>query len=308
MLKQNLVKRVMKHSQLYLFLLLPLLYLLLFEYVPMAGIQLAFRKFPIRDGIWGSPWIGLGNFIKFIQSYQFIRVVGNTLTISLYSLIVGFPIPIAFALILNSFERERFKKTVQTITYMPHFISTVVLVGMILQILNPRIGLYGMVHALFNGGNYPSDLLANPRLFPHIYVWSGVWQTFGWSSIIYTAALTAVSPDLHEAAQIDGAGSLKRVIHIDLPSILPTATVMLIMRCGHIMSVGFEKAFLMQNNLNLSASELISTYVYKIGLASAGTMDYAYSTAIGLFNSVINLILIVMVNAFARKINGTGLW
>jgi len=273
----------------------------------MLGAQIAFKKYKLKLGIWGSPWIGIDNFTKFFQSYQFFRVLGNTLFISIYSIIFNFPLPILFALFLNSMRSERFKKSVQTITYMPHFISIVVLVSMVLQITNSRVGLYGVVYSALYG-TYPADLMADPNLFPHLYVWSGIWQSFGWDSIIYTAALAGVDPSLHEAAQIDGASRFKRLMHIDFPCILPTATIMLIMRCGKVMSVGFEKAFLMQNSLNLTSSELISTYVYKIGLSASGTMDYSYSTAIGLFNSVINLILILLVNQFSRKYSENSLW
>lgn len=308
MVNNKLVQSIKKNWQLYVFLLLPVIYIIIFAYIPMTGVQIAFKKYNIKLGIWGSQWVGFKHFIKFFTSYQFGRVLGNTLRISLYSLVVSFPLPIIFALFLNCMRSERFKKFVQTVTYMPYFISIVVLVSMITQVVNPRIGIYGIVYAALNGGTYPSDILANPDAFPHLYVWSGLWQSFGWSSIIYTAALAAVDPALHEAAEIDGAGRFKRMLHVDIPCILPTATIMLIMRCGKIMSVGFEKAFLMQNTLNLSSSELISTYVYKIGLSSTGSTDYSYSTAIGLFNSVINLILILMVNQFAKKYSENSLW
>lgn len=294
--------------QLYLFLLLPVIYIIVFAYVPMAGIQIAFKNFSARYGIWGSPWLGFDQFIKFFQSYMFSRVVINTLRLSVYSIVAGFPIPIIFALIVNSIRQQKFKKTLQTITYIPHFISTVVLVGMVLQILNPRIGLYGSLFSLLNNGASPSDLMGNVSTFPHIYIWSGVWQNFGWGSIIYVAALSGVSMDLHEAAEIDGASRFQRLIHIDFPSILPTVTIMLIMRTGQVMSIGFEKVYLMQNNLNLSASEIISTYVYKVGLSASGNMNFSYSTSIGLFNSVINLILILSVNYLAKKMSETSLW
>ena len=282
--------------------LISVLFFGIFLVIPVA--RMIIYAFHTADG----AVFAIDNFIKFFKSHQFTRVVGNTLTISLYSLFAGFPIPIIFALILNSIYSERFKKITQTITYMPHFISTVVLVGMILQIINPRVGLYGNIYSHFHNGQFPSDLLANPNFFPHIYVWSGIWQTFGWNSIIYTAALSSVSMELHEAAQIDGASRFQRVLHVDLPSIMPTAIIMLIMRCGHIMSVGFEKVYLLQNDLNLSKSELISTYVYKIGLSTKGSMDFSYSTAIGLFNSVINLILIALVNSISKRVSETSLW
>ncbi len=304
----KLLKNIKNHWQLYVFLLIPVLYIIIFAYVPMAGAQIAFKKYRLKLGIWGSPWIGFDHFIKFFNSYQFVRVLGNTLRISIYSITVTFPLPVLFALFLNCLRRERFKRILQTITYMPHFISIVVLVSIILQVLNPRIGAYSLLYSSLHNGANPGDLMANPDLFPHLYVWSGAWQSFGWESIIYTAALAAVDPALHEAAQIDGASRFKRLIHVDLPCILPTATIMLILRCGKVMSVGFEKAFLMQNSLNLPTSELISTYVYKMGLAASGSMDYSYSTAIGLFNSVVNLVLILLVNQFSKKFSENSLW
>jgi putative aldouronate transport system permease protein len=298
--------RICRHWQAYVFLLVPVVYLLVFHYYPMTGIQLAFKDFIYKKGIWGSPWVGLRNFTKFFGSFMFSRVVVNTVSISLYSIIVGFPIPIIFALLLNSFRHETMKRSIQTVTYMPHFISVVVLVGMLFQVLNPRSGLYGtIVHSLT--GNYPKDILGSASNFVHLYVWSGIWQDFGWGSIIYLAALSGISPELHEAAKVDGASRLQRVFHIDIPGIVPTATIMLILRTGSIMTVGFEKVLLMQNTLNLSRSEVISTYVYKVGMTAA-IPDYPYATAIGLFNSVINLVLISTVNAVARRTGDTHLW
>ena len=303
----RLTRRIYQHWQLYVFLLLPVAYLLIFSYWPMFGLQLAFKKFNVRMGIWGSPWVGMKNFDKFFASYQFQRVLTNTLRLSFYSILAGFPIPIVFALMLHSMRSPRYKKIIQTVTYMPHFISVVVLVGMIIQIFHPMMGLYGYFYGLFHNGAHPADLMGNSNAFPHLYVWSGIWQGFGWGSIIYMAALASVSMELHEAAEIDGASRFQRVLHVDLPAILPTVTIMLILRAGQVMSVGFEKAFLMQNSLNLRSSEVISTYVYKVGLASA-TSDFAFSTAIGMFNSVVNMLMIVMVNALSRKLSETSLW
>ena len=303
----NLSQRITRHWQIYVFLFLPLLYLFIFCYYPMLGLQLAFKEFDMGRGMWGSPWVGLSQFQRFFTSPMFSRVIGNTLILSLYSIFVGFPIPVIFALLLNSVQSAKFRKTVQTITYLPYFISVVVLAGIILQVLNPRTGLYGSIYMiLFNA--YPSDILGNAQTFPHLYVWSGIWQTFGWNSIVYLAALSAVSAELHEAAEIDGANRFQRVIHIDFPSIFPTATIMLILRAGQILSVGYEKTLLLQNNLNLSTSEIISTYVYKVGLGATGVPNYSYSTAIGLFNSVINLIMLVLVNRLSRKMSETSLW
>lgn len=304
--KQDFIKRLKSNRQMYLFLLLPVIYLLVFKYWPMMGAQIAFRQFNPAKGIWGSPWIGTKNFVKFFHSYQFSRVVINTLRISLYSLLAGFPIPILLALALNSVRSERYKKVIQNITYIPHFISIIVLVGMLTQFFNTRVGIYGVVYKLLTGQAAP-DLLANPKSFIHMYVWSGIWQSTGWGTIIYIAALAGVSNDQHEAAICDGASRFQRVLHIDIPAILPTIAITLILRCGSLMSVGFEKAFLMQNDLNLRSSEVISTYVYKVGLAAGGG-DFSYATAIGLFNSVINLIMLTTVNWISRRVSGSSLW
>lgn len=303
----KLKRKYMPYWQLYVFLLLPVIYILIFSYWPMFGLQIAFKKFSIVKGVWDSPWVGFKNFIKFFTAYQFENIMTNTLTISLYALAAAFPFPIVFALVLNVVEKQRFKKIVQTITYMPHFISTVVLVGMLMQILHPMVGLYGKFFQALTG-QMPADLFANPKAFKHLYVWSGVWQGFGYNSIIYIAALTNVSSELHEAAQVDGASRFQRVIHIDFPALVPTIVIMLIMRMGHIMSIGFEKTYLMQNSLNISASEIISTFVYKKGLGAGVGNDYSYSTAIGMFNSIVNLILITTVNQISRRVGETSLW
>ena len=293
--------------QLYVFLLLPVAYILIFAYWPMFGLQIAFKKFSIDTGVWDSPWVGVKNFTKFFNAYQFTNIMYNTLSLSIYAILAAFPFPILFALMLNTIEHEKLKKTVQTITYMPHFISTVVIVAMLMQLFHPMNGLYGKLMQALTG-QMPADLFAQPSAFPHLYVWSGVWQGFGYNSIIYLAALTNVSPDLHEAAEVDGASRLQRLIHVDFPALLPTITIMLILRMGAIMSIGFEKTYLMQNSLNLSRSEIISTFVYKKGLASGAANDYSYSAAVGMFNSVVNLVLIVGVNWISRKISENSLW
>ena len=300
-------KKFGQYWQLYLFLLLPVVYTFIFDYIPMAGVQIAFKKFTITGGIWGSPWIGLNNFIKFFNSYNFVRVITNTLRISIYSLIAGFPIPIIFALCLNTINNRRYKKILQTITYMPHFISVVVIVGIIMQVFHPLNGIYGVIVKAITG-NQATDIFANPDTFPHMYVWSGIWQGFGWGSIIYVATLTSVPEELYEAARIDGASRFQMIIHIDIPALTPTMVILLILSLGGIMSVGFQKAFLMQNNLNLRTSELISTFVYKQGLAAGGPTDFSYAAAIGFFNSIINLIFLVSVNKIAQKLNETSLW
>lgn len=301
------MKMMKRRWQMYLFLLIPLVWLIVFKYFPMVGIQIAFRDYKIRYGIWGSEWVGLEQFAKFFKSYQFERVLSNTIRLSLYGLIAGFPLPILLALCLNAVLNLKYKKFAQTLLYIPHFVSTVVLVGMVLQIFNIRVGLYGYFGRLFTGVT-PQDLLGTASAFPHIYVWSGVWQSMGWSSIIYIAALSSVDAELHEAAQIDGASRFQRCIHIDFPSILPTATILLIMNTGNVLSVGFEKTYLLQNPLNLRASEVISTYVYKVSMVAGGSNDFSYGTAIDLFNSVVNMSLLVCVNMISRKVGETSLW
>ena len=288
-------------------MLIPLIYVVIFRYMPMAGLQIAFKKFDITLGMANSPWVGLKNFRKFITAYQFKRVLINTVSIQLYGLVAGFPFPILFALALNAVRSPRYKKAVQTITYMPYFISTVVLVSMMMQLFNPLTGLYGTLARALNGKT-PSDLFGSPTAYPHLYVWSGIWQHFGYSSIIYIAALTAVDPNLHEAAQIDGASHLKRIIHIDFPSILPTIVIMLILNAGQLLNMGFEKSYLMQTSLNLRTSEVIATFIYKKGLGSGSSNDYSYATAVGMFNSLVNTFLIVLVNFISGKIGNTSLW
>jgi len=292
--------------QLYLLLFVPLAYIIIFHYIPMAGMQIAFKKYDFSLGIWGSPWVGLKNFQRFFNSYQFTSILMNTITLSFYGLFVSFPLPIMLALLLNAFPWERYKKLVQTVSYIPHFISTVVIVGMIMQVFNPRTGAIGAIYQLITG-QVMRDLLASPGAFPHFYVWSGIWQEIGWNSIVYIAALSGVDAELHSAAQIDGASAFQRVLYIDFPAILPTATIMLILAAGKIMNVGFEKVFLMQNSLNIARSEVISTYVYKVGM-TIGTGDFSFATAIGLFDSVINFLLLVTVNFLSKKLSDNYLW
>lgn len=303
----KLIRKYSRYWQLYLFLLIPVVYVVIFNYVPMVGVQIAFRKFKITNTIWNAPWVGLANFQKFLSSYQFSRILKNTVVLSLYSVLAAFPFPILFALTLNAIENDRYKKTVQTITYIPHFISVVVLVSIVNQVLHPMTGIYG-IFAKALTGQMPADLLGSADAFPHIYVWSGVWQNFGYNSIIYFAALSGVDPELHEAAKVDGASRLHRVRHVDIPAILPTITIMLILRMSTVMTLGFQKIYLMQNTLNLTTSEVISTYVYKKGLASGVSNDYSYSTAVDLFNSLVNLLLVIFANTVSRKVSETSLW
>lgn len=291
--------------QLYLIMAVPFIWLIVFRYIPMVGVQIAFRDYRAVDGIFGSKWAGFDYFKKFFESYMFVDVMKNTIILSVYTLVAGFPLPIIFALALNSSRRKKLKKATQMVAYMPHFISLVVMVGMVIQFLNKRMGIINLgISAL---GGTPQDFMASPQAFPHIYVWSDIWQNLGWNSIIYIAALSGIDMDLHESAQIDGANRFQRMIHIDIPGIVPTIIMLLIMNTGYMMSIGFEKAFLMQNDLNRNASEILSTYVYKMGLASAFP-DFSYGAAIGLFNSVINLVIILSVNKIAKKFADVSLW
>jgi len=298
-----LIRSLKKHWELYLLVLPPVLYLLIFKYIPMVGVQIAFKDFSVVKGIWGSPWVGLKHFEAFFESPNFWLLIKNTIGISFYSLLAGFPIPILLALALNEIRTGYFKKTVQMVTYAPHFISTVVMVSIIILMLSPHVG---VVDKLFTLLGFPmTNFMGIPEYFKSIYVWSGVWQGMGYSSIIYIAALAGVDPSLYEAAKMDGASRLRKIWHIDLPTLVPVTVIMLILSLGSIMGVGFEKIYLMQNPLNTSASEVISTYVYKVGLIGA---NFSFSSAVGLFNSVINLILLVIVNGISRKVSQNSLW
>lgn len=301
---KKLFMQIKSNYMLYLFLLPAVIFIAIFCYAPMYGVLMAFVNYSPSKGILGSEWVGLQWFEMFFQTPRFWQIVKNTLLISVYSLVVGFPIPVILALMINSIKSTRYKKLVQTVTYMPHFISTVILVGMMTVFLSPRTGFLNHLISMF-GGPENAFYMGEAKYFSHMYVWSGVWQNMGWSSIIYLAALSGVSQDLHEAAMVDGAGKLKRIIHIDLPAIAPTMVILLIMSVGNIMSVGYEKVFLMQNDINVTASEVISTYVYKIGLQQ---QQYSYSAAIGLFNNLVNFILLVVVNKISKVLSGSSLW
>ncbi|TDW75199.1 ABC transporter permease [Kribbella pratensis] len=292
-----------RHWQLYLLVVVPLAYFVIFKYIPIANAVIAFKDYSPVKGPWGSDWVGFKNFELFFQNPVFWTLVKNTFLLSVYTVLASFPIPIILAIALNEIRNGRFKKTVQLVTYAPYFISTVVVVSMTILVLSPRLGFVNDAIGLFG---VPSiDFLGNPNYFRHIYVWSDVWQTTGYSAVIYLAALSGIDPALHESARIDGASRLQRIRHVDLPGIMPTAVIILVLGVGNIMSIGFEKAFLLQNPLNTAQSEIIATYVYKTGLLNA---DFSMATAIGLFNSVINLFLLLGVNFVAKRITGNGLW
>jgi putative aldouronate transport system permease protein len=298
-------RRARRSWQLYVMLALPLLYLFLFKYWPMYGVQIAFRTFNVVDGITGSPWVGLANFERFVHSFNFWQIISNTVILSVYSLAAGFPLPILLALALNHINRQWYKKTVQMVGYAPEFISIVVMVGIIFVLLDPRIGMVNQILGLVGIGSI--DFMGNAGYFRHIFVWSGVWQHVGFACIIYLAALTSIDPTLHEAAIMDGASKLQRIRDIDLPGIVPAAIVLLILDLGSILSIGFEKVLLMQNPINLQVSEVVDTYVYRVGLA-APLPQFSYAAAIGLFQSVIALVLIVLVNQLARRVEDASLW
>ncbi|MFD1849557.1 ABC transporter permease [Oceanobacillus bengalensis] len=297
------LKPFRKNWDLYLLIFPVLIYFIVFKYIPMYGVQIAFKDFIAVEGILGSPWVGFEHFERFFDSFYFERLISNTLLIGLYELAVGFPIPIILALLINEVRNKYFKSFIQTITYAPHFLSVVVVVGMMFLLLSPQTGIVNQIIVLFGGE--PISFMTEPGWFKTLYVFSGIWQNMGWSSIIYLAALSAVDPQLHEAAEIDGASRLQRIWHINLPSIKPTIIIMLILQCGSILGVGFEKVFLMQNSLNMSASDVISTHVYRTGILGS---EYSYSAAIGLFESVVNLVILLLVNYTARKVNKVSLW
>lgn len=296
-------KNLIYNWDLYIFLLPTLIYYAIFHYAPMYGLQIAFKSFKATKGIWGSPWVGLDNFARFFRSAQFWDILSNTVVLSLESLVLGFFPPIILALMLNQVENEKFKKFVQGVTYAPHFISTVVMVSLLFCLLSTRNGIINRVIMFFGGEAVP--FMRDAEYFRGTYIVSGIWQSMGFSAIIYIAALAGISSELHEAAIIDGASKWQRMIHIDIPGILPTITILLIMRSGSIMSVGFEKVFLMQTSLNLKRSQVISTYVYQVGLVDA---NFSFSAAVGFFNSIVNFIMIMLVNFISSKISETSLW
>lgn len=304
MAKKGITFKILKSKwQLLAMFAIPLLWYIIFCYVPMYGIQLAFKNYNPRAGYLGSPWVGLRYFQQFFSSYYCWDVVWNTFSISMYSLLIGFPIPIILAIIINELPGHKFKKVLQNITYIPHFISIVVLCGMLYLFLSPQYGILNSLLGVFGIG--PIGFLESSKYFKPVYVLSEVWQESGWSSIIYIAALAGIDPTLYEAATIDGAGRFKRILHVSIPGIMPTVVTLMILRIGQIMSIGFEKAYLLQNDLNLQSSEIISTLVYKNGILRG---DFGYATAVGLMNSVINLTLIIIANQICKKWFDSSLW
>lgn len=296
-------KSLIKHWQLYLIVIPPSLFFLIFKYYPMLNAVLAFKDYNVTKGIWGSPWVGFKYFELFFENPIFWTLIKNTLLISGYLLLAGFPIPILLALALNEVRGGKFKRFVQLVSFAPYFISTVVMVSIIMLFLAPRLGFVNVAMNVL--GMDSINFLGQPGMFRSIYVWSDIWQTAGYSAVIYLAALAGVDPSLYEAAKVDGASRFQKIRHIDLPGILPTITIIFILNVGSVMSLGFEKVYLLQNPLNKINSEIIATYVYQIGLLNA---NYSFATAVGLFNSCINLILLVVVNRVAKRLSNTSIW
>ena len=296
-------RKIKSNIPLYVLLFPSIILLIMFAYIPMLGLVIAFKDYSPANGILNSPWAAFKYFIQFFKSVQFGTTMTNTLKISIYSILVGFPLPILLALLCNQLRTGKFKKVFQVTTYLPHFISTMVMCGMIILFLSPNSGLIANIFKSL-GWTMP-NLLSKPDSFAGVYVWSDVWQHIGWDSIIYLAALSAIDPTYYEAATMDGASRIQKILNIDLPLLLPTAMILLILRAGSLLSIGFEKVLLLQNPLNLAGSEVISTYVYKVGMIN---FQYSYSTAIGLFNTVVNLIILLSVNWFSKRYTKTGLF
>ena len=300
--KGGFLNYMKKNLWLYMFVLPAIIWYIVFCYVPMGGVVIAFKRYNGVLSVWDSPWVGLKWFKSFFNSYYSTTIIRNTIVLSFYTLLT-FPLPVAFAMVLNEVKNKKIKQIVQTITYAPHFISTVVLVSMLNMFFSPSNGFINYIIETLGGTAF--DFLSSSAAFPHMYVWSGVWQSLGWNCIIYVAALAGVDPSLHEAAEIDGATRMQRIIHINIPTILPTIVITLIMKVGHIMSVGADKVLLMKNSLNADTAQIISTYVYERGLLSG---DYSYSAAVGLFVNVINLAMLLTVNKISKKVTETGLF
>ncbi|HCU30428.1 MAG TPA: sugar ABC transporter permease [Sphaerochaeta sp.] len=302
-MSKRVFKRIYAKLDLFLLLLIPIAWYVVFKYVPMYGLQIAFRRFNPSLGISASPWVGMQYFNQFFDSYYFWEIIYNTISLSIYQLAIGFPIPIFLALLINEIQNKRLQKTVQNITYIPHFLSVVVVVSMLNLFSNVDYGIFNKFLGLF--GFPAADYMAKAQYFQTLFVFSNVWQSMGFNSIIYIAALTAIDSTLYEAATIDGCSRFMKIIHISLPGLLPTILILFIMRMGSLMEIGFEKVLLMQNPINMSSSEIISTFIYKNGIQKG---QFSYSAAVGLFNSLINFMLLLFSNTLVKKFTKTSLW
>lgn len=303
MLGRDLMRSGRKYWDLYLMLIPVIVYFVIFKFIPMYGLQIAFRDYVPRRGFLGSQWVGLKHFIRFFSSNSAGQVIWNTIYLSFLNLLVNFPLPIILALIINEIRQKGYKKAMQVVTYAPHFLSTVVVCGMVVSFCSPSTGIINAIIKEFGGE--PIYFMASEKWFRPLYVISDAWKTMGWNSIIFVSALAAVDTELYESSRVDGASKFQQLIYINIPSILPTIAIMLILNCGKVMSLGFEKVFLLQTDLNLSVSEVISTLVYRQGLLGA---QFSYATAIDLFNSVVNLVLLLSVNKISKKVSEVGLW
>lgn len=300
--KKNLFRRMLDYKHIYIILLPTLLYYLIFKYIPMFGNVIAFQDYKITRGVFESEFVGFKNFVEFLTNYKFFELLRNTISINVLNLVLGFPAPILLALLLNEVKNLRFKKSVQTITYMPHFISTVVVSSLLLTFLSSD-GLFNGLREIFGADKI--SFMTEPKYFHMIYVLSGIWQGIGWNSIIYISAISSVSQELYEAATIDGASRFKQALHVTLPGIRETIIILLIMNIGQMLSLGYEKIILLYNPSIYETADVISTYVYRRGLLEG---DYSYSAAVGMFNSVINFALLMTSNAISKKVSGSGLW
>ncbi len=301
--KNDFIKRFNDTKSLYLFIIPGIIYYVVFKYYPIYGSQIAFRDFSPFLGFWKSPWVGLENFRRFVSSPMFYTLIRNTLSINLLNLAIGFPFPILLAVLLNQLTSKRFKRVIQTITYAPHFVSTVVLIGIMYTMLSPYSGVINIV--IKSMGMEPIFFMAEKKMYVWVYVLSGIWQNCGWSAVIYIAALSAVSPELHEAAIVDGANRVDRILYVDLPCIIPTIMTMLILSAGQLLSIGFDKSYLMQNSINLDVSEVIATYTYKRGLIDG---DFSFAAAIEFFQASINFVILILVNKLSKKMSEVSLW
>lgn len=300
---KKLCKQFDKSKYLFLLFLPGLIYYIVFKYMPMYGLLMAFQKFDFMKGIWGSKWVGFAHFVRFFNDPQAFRIIKNTVLLSVYSLLWGFPIPIILALLLNEISNTTHKRVIQTISYLPHFISEVIIIGILINFLSPSDGIINKMIEMLGGERV--FFMKDPGWFRTLYISSGIWKEMGWGAIIYIAALAGINPEIYEAAIVDGASRWKQCIHITLPSLIPTITILLVLNLGKIMDVGFEKVILMQNELIRETSEIIPTYIYRYGIRG---IEWSYTTAIGLFNSIIGLILVITANKISKKVNETSLW
>lgn len=299
---RTLGRDLAKNKWLYIMVIPVIVYYIMFSYIPLTGLQIAFKNYNFGQGIWGSPWAGFTHFISFFNGPYAFRTIRNTMLLSLYTILVCFPLPILFALLLNEVNHKLFKRTIQTVSYLPHFISLVVICGLIKEFTQST----GLISVILSWFGVPAEtMLLNPDRFRALYVGSDLWQTVGWNSIIYLAALSGVDPTLYDAASVDGAGRFRKVLHVTIPAILPTIIIMFILRIGQFMSVGYDKILLLYNSSIYETADVISTFVYRKGIVES---NFSFSAAVGLFNSIINFVLVVVVNKISAKVSETSLW